>query len=1157
MDNLASLARASDPINFPDNIADDEWRVTKALDDQLAKQMPSRRWRPMHDPYAYLAASSSSSPRHRHSDDDNNDDDDGGDDDDNNDDDASDASDADLVIFKRINTHKVGVQDAADAQIFVPAAPAAVRQPHEAPFGYERDDANMKLLIWLESDARRPPEKGGVADGDFFLRGSQHGFCWACLDALEYYIKHTRGDEGGQEEEDDEKVVGGGREEEKEEDAEGGGEEEEEDKKRKKGERVAKKKKRRLPRAVVHHWNLLSLVAANGTGCAICKRLHQRLERSRAVDMNQPHSLETHRLEMCWANGRMGLGEGDVLYFVHTDTTLPRSHSNYHTYYRMQLWDIDALDANMSMWFPDGRKWFEDHGVMQVATSRMDSDRSRLLAKGWLTRCEENVDGMHDECNAFVAKSRPTRVLDVEHARQTSRVRLVCVEDDAAGDRYITLSHCWGEWGAKELPMLTTANLEERQTEGMNMADLPQTFRDALEVASWYKVKWLWIDSLCIVQDSPSDWLREASLMARTYKHAVLNISADNFSDARGGLFAERDPWDIVPIQFHATRAAGIMPSSQDDLARSWWLWDYETDAFGWANTAPSFARAWIHRERQLARRVLHFTDKELVWECCASSRAPAQALACETFPGGYPFRRLLHGHAKWQARDVRNNGGVARGEVGLEEVAVHETWNELCEGFSQKWLTVSSDMPIILSSLAEEFGDMLPGDAYLAGHWESTLPLSLLWRVHRWPGRDVGEFSSLPHAIERKFVDRVVRETAEEITEEISEIARYEDKKGALAVEEETKDNNQAFPTSSRVTGLYARAKRLEKEMATKQAFPEEDSSEACPPAPTDDDTRTTHGEDAAQSDTTQPKAAHPVATQAEKVQAETTQSETTQSETTEQQEVPDQDDTESAAGPYFSYVAASWSWFSVNGAIEHHGRWPQVPLATFNVDDTRLRNAFGPFSPDASSLTLTGYMRRIEVIYTGADVVESLYTPDIVSLRSKYDMVAIDHDDLDDADLRRKGPDRMPKGVRKVGQAWRQKTGRDFEVKLDFSRGEDLRLQCFCLFLAFDGKKCSKYDLAVTGLLLEPVEGGKAFTRIGLVSLTALTALKMRYMIEEGEMEPDEQGWKTILGGIDIIDKSKDEEEFNESGPEALYRRDEERSGLNRLRKRDIKLV
>lgn len=636
--------------------------------------------------------------------------------------------------------------------------------------------------------------------------------------------------------------------------------------------------------------------------------------------------------------------------------------------------------------------------------------------------------------------------------------------------------------------------------------------------------------------------------MARTYKHAVLNISADNFSDARGGLFASRDPWGTVPIQFHATRAAGIVPSSQDDLARSWWLWDYETDAFGWANRAPSFARAWIHRERQLARRVLHFTDAELVWECCAGSRAPAQALASETFPGGYPFRRLLHGHAKWQARDVRNR--VARGDVG--PAAVHETWNELCEGFSQKWLTVSSDMPIILSSLAEEFADMLPGDAYLAGHWESTLPLSLLWRVHRWPGRDVGEFSSLPHAIERKFVDRVVRETAEEITEEISEIEKDEDKKKALAVEEETEDNNQVSPTSSRVTGLYARAKTLAKEMAMKQAFPGEDSSAACPPAPTDDGTRTTHGEDAAQSDTTQPKAAQPVATQAENVHAETTQS-----ETTEQQEVSDQDDTDSAAGPYFSYVAPSWSWFSVNGAIEHHGRWPQVPLATFNVDDARLRNAFGPFSPDASSLTLTGYMRRIEVIYTGADVVESLYTPDIVSLRSKYDMVTIDHDDLGDADLRRKGPDGMPKGVRKVGQAWRQKTGRDFEVKLDFSRGEDLRLQCFCLFLAFDGKKCSKFDLAVTGLLLEPVEGGKAFTRIGLVSLSALTALKMRYMIEEGEVEPDEQGWKTILGGIDITEKSKDEDEFNESGPEALYGRDEERAGLKRLRKRDIKLV
>ncbi|KAL1625309.1 hypothetical protein SLS54_003397 [Diplodia seriata] len=853
--------------------------------------------------------------------------------------------------------------------------------------------------------------------------------------------------------------------------------------------------------------------------------------------------MESYQLEMCWSHGQMGLDEGDVLYFVWTQSTSPRSHSNYHTYYRMQLWDIDFLDTNMSIWFPDGRNWFADQGVRDVVEGRTDSVRSKNLAKGWFTRCEENADGTHDECNAFIAKSRPTRVLDVEHARESSRLRLVCVED-APGDRYITLSHCWGAWGAKELPMLTTANLEERQNEGMDVSDLPQTFRDALEVASWYNVKWLWIDSLCIIQDSPSDWFREASLMARTYKHAVLNISADHFQDARGGLFTDRNPFDTVPIQFHATKSPGVMPSSGADLARSWWMYDYETDAFGWAIRAPSFARAWIHRERQLARRVLHFTAAEIVWECCAS-RAPGQALASETFPGGYPFRRLLSGQSKWQARDVRNSG----------EDAVLETWNEVCEGFSKKWLTVRSDMPIILSSLAEEFAEMLPGDAYVAGHWESTLPLSLLWKVDRWPGTDTGEFSAQPHAMEKRWIDQVCRKTAEEILRDQPEILDEPDEK--------TEENGRAG-TSSRVTGIFVRAKMIARELAAQRAS----SGEALLVHPTAGDSPDTHVEAALESITTQPETTQlgstesegtePEMTGQESIEAETNQLEMAQPETRQHDE-SEQDDQGSELGVYFDYIGPSWSWFSISGSTLHHGRWPQVPLATARVDDpARLRNAFGPFVPAASGLTLTGYMRRVEVVFTGTDMVESLYTPDIVALRHKFTMVVIDHDDGDaDADLRRKGPDGLPRGVRVVGKAWRQQTGKDFEVKLDFPRGDDQRLLCYCLFVGFHGKKRTKYDLAVHGLLLEPAEGREGFRRIGLIDMTAMTALRMRYMVQEGEEEPDEEGWKAVMSWLQSVEVSPDKDEFNEKGPEALYWRDEERPGLKRLRMRDIKLM
>lgn len=54
---------------------------------------------------------------------------------------------------------------------------------------------------------------------------------------------------------------------------------------------------------------------------------------------------------------------------------------------------------------------------------------------------------------------------------------------------YMTLSHCWGSWGAKANPVLTLSNLSSRQTDGIALSELPKTFRDAVEIASWFNSK--------------------------------------------------------------------------------------------------------------------------------------------------------------------------------------------------------------------------------------------------------------------------------------------------------------------------------------------------------------------------------------------------------------------------------------------------------------------------------------------------------------------------------------------------------------------------------------------------------------------------------------------------------------------------------------------
>ena len=73
---------------------------------------------------------------------------------------------------------------------------------------------------------------------------------------------------------------------------------------------------------------------------------------------------------------------------------------------------------------------------------------------------------------------------------ETGRVLLVVSEllDRSSLDRteYVPLSHCWGTWGAKELPVLARSNIDARVDHGMDLSLLPPTFRDSTEVAKWF-----------------------------------------------------------------------------------------------------------------------------------------------------------------------------------------------------------------------------------------------------------------------------------------------------------------------------------------------------------------------------------------------------------------------------------------------------------------------------------------------------------------------------------------------------------------------------------------------------------------------------------------------------------------------------------------------
>ncbi|KAK6851129.1 heterokaryon incompatibility protein-domain-containing protein [Apiospora arundinis] len=113
-----------------------------------------------------------------------------------------------------------------------------------------------------------------------------------------------------------------------------------------------------------------------------------------------------------------------------------------------------------------------------------------------------------------------------------------------ASDRYVTLSHCWGnpqQEGYVTPPRLTREMLSTYCREGVRIGDLTLTFRQAIEFAARItSVRYIWIDSLCIVQSDMEEWIRESREMFHVYSESYLNISATASSNSNGGLYRHR-----------------------------------------------------------------------------------------------------------------------------------------------------------------------------------------------------------------------------------------------------------------------------------------------------------------------------------------------------------------------------------------------------------------------------------------------------------------------------------------------------------------------------------------------------------------------------------------------------------------------------------------
>lgn len=335
-------------------------------------------------------------------------------------------------------------------------------------------------------------------------------------------------------------------------------------------------------------------------------------------------------------------------------------------------------------------------------------DSSSGHCMSFVQDCVAECQQSHVPCRTTAGSFVPTRLL---HIGNSDEELFIC--ESAAGSAtgtlsaWAALSHCWGGGQPVKLTKDSISDLHYK----VYYDTLPPTFKDAIKVARVLGVQYVWIDSLCIIQDDSQDWDREAAMTGMVYSHAFIVISGALSANPNTPFLGPRDE-NWLPRQFSMTMLAGqtlsINARRRHLLAAPLEQGLHEPPFTQlWAQDrwkGPLYKRAWCFQETHLARRVLHFTPGSIIFECRTHRRAEDQVP---------PYPHLY--------------------SLILGQVSDSTKWRMVVRQYTSRDLTRPTDKLPAISGVASLVPQANRTD-YLAGLWRESLLYDLLWNVQPRP---------------------------------------------------------------------------------------------------------------------------------------------------------------------------------------------------------------------------------------------------------------------------------------------------------------------------------------------------------------------------------------------------------------------------------------
>ncbi|KAI9693445.1 MAG: hypothetical protein M1820_009280 [Bogoriella megaspora] len=330
------------------------------------------------------------------------------------------------------------------------------------------------------------------------------------------------------------------------------------------------------------------------------------------------------------------------------------------------------------------------------------SAESMQLAKTWLDQCiEQHANKI---CPSGSKRLLPKRLIVVGDGAK--KPWLYESTSNETGT-YATLSYSWG--GPSKFTT-TLKNFDERKA-GFELSDCPKTIREAIIITRALSINFLWIDALCIIQDSGPDWEVESSKMCSVYENSLVTIAATDSSSIDAGIFCS----SFARTSTEVACNIGVRGTIFTRLARSRFgragSVHTASGPNGFLGRTPKLStRGWTLQELKLSPRLLLFSKNELGWMCQDSG-------ACECDPD---FRKLNPASGEMGQFATVEQADHARFAVssGLNNSIV--SWIDTVQAYSTRQLSESADKLPALSGLADKYGQILYGH-YICGVWETS----------------------------------------------------------------------------------------------------------------------------------------------------------------------------------------------------------------------------------------------------------------------------------------------------------------------------------------------------------------------------------------------------------------------------------------------------